>query len=108
MSPETQNWCTVTSASMFGEMYVLTARLAIAAITGSAPTRYPTRTPGQTVLVNEPAATTTGAGRVVQAQHRRQRLAAEPDVDVRVVLEDREAVLPGQLEQRAAGARATG
>ena len=36
----------------------------------------------------------------VQRQHRRQRLAPEPDLGVRVVLEDREAVLPRQLHQR--------
>ena len=39
MSPETQNWWTVTSDSMLGEMYMFVARLAMAAITGSAPTR---------------------------------------------------------------------
>ena len=45
---------------------------------------------------------------VIEAEHRRQRLAAEADVDVRVVLEDRELVLAGQRDQPADDGRPKG
>jgi len=63
-------------------MYVFVARLTMPAMRSAGPTRYPTR--------------------MVEAQHRRERIAGETDRDVRVVLEDRELVLAGEGEERVA------
>ena len=98
MSPETQNWWTIAWDDHAGRDVEVRRRLRDLG--------DQRRRPDQVADPDARADRLGEAGGVhhdavlVEREHRGQRLAAEPDVGVRVVLEDREPVLTGQVEQR--------
>jgi len=86
---------------MLGECKCWSPRTTIRSISSARPIRKPTRIPGQTVF-GERGGVDHGPLAAVEREHRRQRLAAKAQLDIRIILEDRERVLARQREQALA------